>query len=241
VTIFSASDLAGRRIREARQRRGWTVRELADRCAGSGVPQITATVLTNLETRRRSTREIAVGEVLALAQVLGVPPLQLIVPLDAGEKLEVIPGTGMDAIDAVNWIADDGGGKIVREVRRPAPGWTEEILRRVRPDDVLTLVRLIGTAAHELAGADKALSNPRFREENPGRIPGYEKRLPVYADRLMHFAARMEALGYEPPHMTGAAEILKRHSLPATVEEWRERGAGDPAAYDDEEADDAES
>ena len=97
---LKASELAGLRIRQARQQRDWTAKELADQCAAAGAPQITPTVITNLETRRRKTREITLDEVLVLAHVLDVPPLQLMVPQNADEELEVIPGTCLDALAA---------------------------------------------------------------------------------------------------------------------------------------------
>jgi transcriptional regulator with XRE-family HTH domain len=102
---LGASDLVGIRVRQARQQHGWTAKDLADRCAAAGAPQITPTVVTNLETRRRKTREVTVDELLVLALVLGVPPLQLIVPQDPGEELEVVPGTELASGTAADWLA----------------------------------------------------------------------------------------------------------------------------------------
>ena len=107
MTTLSASDIAGRRIREARKRRGWTVRDLAGKCAEAGVPRITAPVITNLETRRRAGREVSAEELVALAWVLDVPPVQLLSPLDGDEVLEVVPGEGKDSVDAAAWLSDE--------------------------------------------------------------------------------------------------------------------------------------
>lgn len=131
---LGASDLAGIRIRQARQRHNWTAKDLADRCAAAGAPQITTTVITNLETRRRKTREITVDEVLVLARVLGVSPLQLIVPADEGEELEVVPGVNLDALAAADWIAGvriDGLGSPDPDAADPFARWQERVARMV--------------------------------------------------------------------------------------------------------------
>lgn len=131
---LGASDLAGIRVRQARQRHNWTAKDLADRCAAAGAPQITPTVITNLETRRRKTREITVDEVLVLAHILEVPPLQLIVPQDAGEELEVVPGLNLDALAATDWIAGvriDDLGSSEPDADGPFARWQERLARMV--------------------------------------------------------------------------------------------------------------
>lgn len=102
---LSATDLAGQRIRQFRQRRGWTARELAGRCAGVGAPHITATVITNLETRRRPSRQITLDELLVLAYVLDVPPIRLFLPLSDGERLEITPAVTKEAVPSVLWLS----------------------------------------------------------------------------------------------------------------------------------------
>ena len=100
----------------------------------AGAPQITPTVITNLETRRRKTREITVDEVLVLAHILEVPPLQLIVPQDAGEELEVVPGLNLDALAATDWIAGvriDDLGSSEPDADGPFARWQERLARMV--------------------------------------------------------------------------------------------------------------
>jgi transcriptional regulator with XRE-family HTH domain len=228
MTSLSASDIAGRHIRQARTERGWTVRELADRCAKAGAPQITHTVITNLETRRRGTREITLDETLVLARVLGVPPLQLMVPLDAGETLEIVPGDEMGAPEAVQWIADDVLSDLLRVTSLPAERYTGEILRRGSQGGILTTIRQIAVAARRIAEYDGQLLSSAFREKYPDSAAAAGDYLPVMADRLMHLATRMEALGYDPPGLESVREILVRRGLPSTLAEWRERAADDP-------------
>ena len=92
MTTLSASDIAALRIREARQKRKWSVKDLAGHCKKAGFPRLTAAVITNLESRRRPGREISAEELLALALVLDVPPVQLLSPLNGDETLQVVPG-----------------------------------------------------------------------------------------------------------------------------------------------------
>lgn len=216
---LSASDIAGRRIREIRQRYGWTAKELADRCAELGAPRITATVVTNLETRRRATREITLDEVLILARALEVPPLQLMVPLDAGEALEVAPGTELDGMEAVHWIAADPFLTRYQVLIGLGDEDTSDLVRWAESDPITTIVRQIRFASWYIRAEDEVL------EHGGGRADIAAKLLPMLADRLMHFRARMEALGYEPPRLGEVSEVLRRHGLPATLEEWRKQDA----------------
>ena len=217
---MSASDLAGVRIREARKAKGWRVRDLAAHCAKAGAPHITATVITNLETRRRVTREITVDELLAIAYVLDVPPLQLISPLGAGERLEIVPGTEMGALEAPGWIADDASvlGP-VRMARDGRPEFTELLLRRRGRTSALTVIRQIREVAARI-------------RRYPGDT-GYDRRtIPVLGERLLHLLESLAALGYEPPALPEVMEILREHGVPATLAEWRERA--DSEGDDDE-------
>ena len=85
------SDLTAVRIRETRRRRGWTARQLADRCAEAGAPELTVSVIANIETGRRDAeghrrRDVTIDEALALAYVLEVPPVVLIPAFLDGDK-----------------------------------------------------------------------------------------------------------------------------------------------------------
>ena len=208
----SASDIAGRRIREARQRRGWTARELASRCAAAGAPRVTPTVVTNLETRRRASREITLDEVLVLARVLDVPPLQLMIPAEPGERLQVLPCDVMDAAEVVRWIGADTHVALTHamvSMVRDKTAWIAAV-----PVTVVDMVRQVETAVNEITA--------RYGQ-GEGDDPGRGRHLALIADRLMYVAGRLEELGYEAPGLDRAGEILKRYGLPSTVREWRDR------------------
>lgn len=80
------SGVVGARVREVRRLRDWTAAQLAERCADLGAPEITSSVVTDLETGRRDKttgrrrRNITVDELLVLALALDVAPVHLIAP-----------------------------------------------------------------------------------------------------------------------------------------------------------------
>lgn len=213
MTNLSASDIAARRIREIRKRHGWTVKDLAARCADAGARHLTAAVITNLETRRRPGREITVEELLALASVLQIPPLLLIAPLGADETLEITPGHGKGVLDAAAWIADDdavfGPLRIAREHERTPDG----AISRWLNTNPLTLVRQIRMLNQAIRARDRAL-----RREMPpegGKLsPANLNALTVYGMLLRDYTQWLASLGYVPPALPGAEEILRRWEVP---------------------------
>ena len=208
MTNLSASDLAALRIREARGKRGWTVKELAERCKKAGVPQITAAVITNLETRRRPGREITAEELLALAWVLEVPPVQLLSPLGGGEVLQVVPGEGKDPLDAAAWLSDeDYSLRAARMAASTDPGETERILRY--RDSPLAMIRAVRGAVRSI------LFHERLNAASEDRP--YEDSFSVLGVRLLHLLASLEALGYSRPPLDEVMGILARHGVPASL------------------------
>ncbi len=129
---MTASDIAARRIREARTRKGWRVKDLAERCAKAGAGNITAAVITNLETRRRPGREITADELLVLAWVLEVPPVQLLSPL-GDEALLVVPGEEKGTPDAMAWLTAHDAATFPG---RPAPNVRTKTEHEPGPEDL---------------------------------------------------------------------------------------------------------
>lgn len=78
----AASDHVADQVRYWRQERGLNREALAERCARSGMPEITAMVITNIESGRRRDgvrrRDITVDELLCFASALDVPIWQLL-------------------------------------------------------------------------------------------------------------------------------------------------------------------
>lgn len=108
-----ASDVAGERIRIARERRGWSQAQLAAACATAGAPELTKQVVGTIERGRRSkdgtrTRLLTVEEVIAFAAALAVPPVWLLTPLHQRTSVKVTETRDALAPYALEWfIADE--------------------------------------------------------------------------------------------------------------------------------------
>lgn len=219
MTNLSASDIAALRIREARNKHGWRVKDLAERCRKAGVPRLTAAVITNLETRRRPGREISLEEVLALAWVLEVPPVQLMTPVSGGETLKIVPGEEMGALEAPGWLADDEA--VLGPVRSAASGYsghTEPALRH--KNSPLTLVRQVAAAAAVIRFRERMFRDAELREERAGSRLYSDDTFAMFGVRLLHFLEALDNLGYERPDVADALAILAAHGVPATLAEF---------------------
>jgi transcriptional regulator with XRE-family HTH domain len=219
MTTLSASDIAARRIREARKRRGWLVKDLAAQCKKAGFPRLTAAVITNLETRRRPGREITADELLALAWVLEVPPAQLLSPLNGGETLQIVPGEERDPLEAVAWLGDDDAAlPAVRHAGSARERDTERVLRyRGSP---VTALRQIRITARQIRYHDRFLSDPDWAAVAPDTPAYHTNSVTVLAVRLLHLLAALEADGYARPPLDDVIGILARHRIPASLAEW---------------------
>jgi transcriptional regulator with XRE-family HTH domain len=93
--------VVAREVRRHRDRRRLSAQQLADRTADFGMP-VPRNVLANLESGRRDT--ISVAEVLVLAAVLGVSPMELICPVGYDTEIEILPGRKMDPQQASRWV-----------------------------------------------------------------------------------------------------------------------------------------
>lgn len=103
------------RVRQLRARKEMTAQQLAERLRQTGVPWDRATV-TKLETGRR--QNISITELLALALVLDVAPINLFVSLD-NLPYEVTP-TRTEPADLVRaWVRGE----------EPLPGTDERMFR----------------------------------------------------------------------------------------------------------------
>lgn len=119
-----ASDFAGPRIRDARKFRGWSIAQLAERCAALGAPQLTTAVVGDIERRSRNARyprgrQVTVEELLVFAEALVVPPAWLIAPLGRGDVLAVGTGIEKEPAVALAWLTGDA--------EEPGAGWQEPV------------------------------------------------------------------------------------------------------------------
>jgi transcriptional regulator with XRE-family HTH domain len=73
----TVSDAVANRVQQLRKRRGWSARRLAEACAATGNPQLTESVVANIECGRRDKqgrrrRDVSVDELVAFARALDV-------------------------------------------------------------------------------------------------------------------------------------------------------------------------
>lgn len=100
-------DVVAARVREVRQKRRWTVAQLAERCAKVGAAGLTRQALYNLEATEdrqgHPRRDVSVGDLLALAAALDVAPVHLLVPIEEG-GYQPTPEIALQSVSARAWI-----------------------------------------------------------------------------------------------------------------------------------------
>src|SRR6188768_2402277 len=100
--MTSAPATVRRRVKQIRERRGWSVPELVERCETLGLHRLTRETITNIELGRK--KAIDVDELLGLAVALDVSPLHLL--LDHDEPALTIAGRATPY--PVAWLAGTG-------------------------------------------------------------------------------------------------------------------------------------
>lgn len=153
------------RIDTGRPKPGITAQALADRCTALGLP-IDRTVVAKLEKGVRQT--ITVGELMAFAHALSVPPVALLFDLRQ-PTTEVLPGVEADTWDALKWLTGESTGlpgaegtvdgeygiELLRQYDRLVAGWREQ--KRT----TMALVR--SQASQAPAGGDAAFFEQLMR------------------------------------------------------------------------------
>lgn len=102
----------GARVARYRRERGLTAQQLSAELLSALDVDMKRTVIGGLESGTR--KAVALSEVLALAYVLGVPPLLLMTPLGERGDVEAVPGLTGDTWDVARWVTGEapppGGG-----------------------------------------------------------------------------------------------------------------------------------
>lgn len=99
-------DVIASRVRELRQKRGWSAKHLADELQKVGLAW-DRSIVANFEHRRRET--VSVEELLALAYVFSVAPLNLMVPIvaddhDDAQAYEPVPNVWVPLSEVRDWV-----------------------------------------------------------------------------------------------------------------------------------------
>lgn len=111
-TPTQVTDPSGRtvaaNVRRVRESRAWSTYELAQKLKQAGRP-ISASAIAKIE---RGERRVDVGDLMALAVVLGVSPSGLMLPVivEPLDDVEITGSTSVSALDAWEWI--DGRGPL---------------------------------------------------------------------------------------------------------------------------------
>lgn len=178
------------RLRELRERRGWSADRLAEEMASAGIPWKRA-VVTKLETGRRQA--VSVAEWIALAYVLDVPPLELLAPLGQDIEVEILPGLEVDPYELRNWLT--GTGRLAARTTADTPSGMQFWNAAAEP---IRLYEQFTEAAKVLNRADL---DARTAEKigDPQRVQATRT---AYVDALQAWAevlGRMRAAGMRPP------------------------------------------
>jgi hypothetical protein len=167
-----------------------SVQAIADRCSELGMP-LDRAVLAKLEKGLRQT--LTVGELMVLAEAVGVPPILLLFPLGDEETVEVLPGRQVPTWDAVKWFS--GHGSVSEDWRQssvPTQLWEE----------------------HEMA-VSNWLEAPDFMVKSQAHgVPPENAYANMQASRrlmegnLLALRGRIRALGLTPPALPeGLADL----------------------------------
>jgi transcriptional regulator with XRE-family HTH domain len=94
---LTPAEVFGRRVREARERRGWNQREAAERLA------VDRTTLNKIEMGSRG--DVSISQLFTFANVLGIAPVHLLTPRADDLDVEITRGGPvMSPSDARRWI-----------------------------------------------------------------------------------------------------------------------------------------
>ncbi|MGW0711632.1 helix-turn-helix domain-containing protein [Streptomyces sp. NPDC002643] len=181
-------------IRRHRKAAGLTVAEAADACSARGL-SVPKTTITNLETGRRSSVDLA--EFIVLADVLGVPPIALLFPLDTAPTVDVLPGQPVPTWDALAWFT----GETASPEAAPK-GSPRELLDVFRAhSDAVSAARASMALAKDRRRMANTTLNPNRRKELLEAATGYEQFAFDDARALREFRNTMRERGLVPPQL----------------------------------------
>ncbi|MQS14696.1 helix-turn-helix transcriptional regulator [Streptomyces kaniharaensis] len=190
-----SKDVAARvaeRIRATRDAAGLTVPELAQLCADRGLA-IPRTTITNLETGRRTSVDLA--EFLVIADALGIPPISLLFPVGTAATVEALPGRAVSTWEAVAWFTGE-----TPSMEIPPAGSERELLDTFRAHDESVAAAATSTAlAKDRRRKAGTTLDPSRRADLLAKAAGYEELAFDDCRDLRTFRDRMRARGLTPP------------------------------------------
>ena len=169
------SDVVADQAKHFREARGLRRVDVADACARLGWPALTEGAIANLENGRRNAdgvrrREVTADEIVVLATVLDVSPVQLLLPIGRAATVEITPGQHLPIGDALAWVSGAGPSSLAGTQFALSEAYTEALapLLRLRAhqaalaDALLALVDTLPTRPQDVrAQAQKDLASAR--------------------------------------------------------------------------------
>lgn len=188
------TDTIAREVVRYRKLRGMTAQQVVDACAAQGLP-MKRTVLVNLETGRRGN--ITLSELIVLAAVLKIPPLQLVFPVGHDETVELLPDRREDVWRAAQWFTgeatlaynepSDSFIALFRQHTRHYTRWLE-LAQRART----------GLAASEMLAGEVDREAKRLRAERDEALSKVElHHLRAVRQKIVSLGLTPPALGLE--------------------------------------------
>lgn len=188
-------------LRRFRKEAGLTVAQVAQRCAEHGLA-VPGTTITNLENGRRHSVDLA--EFLVLAEVLGVPPVSLLFPLDTNPTLDVLPGRTTSTWNAVAWFT----GETPTETA-PSPGSPRDILATYRAHADAVAAAVVSTSlAKERRRKASTTLDPARRADLLETASGYEQLAFDDCRELGSFRDAMRKRGLTPPALPADLDFV---------------------------------
>ncbi len=204
-------------VRNIRRQRGWSARELAERCRAAGLPKWNREIVANVENGRRAS--ISVDELFVLAVVFGVAPLSLCVPLRQS-AYAVTPQITMHPWRAAQWISGTADGPIGADDADPKQRdlWTSStipvhVYQRL---DSLVSAFLDAERAYQIAeqtfsersdGLPPEIAELARKHVVPNEVPAQYReevtRLAYFGQRAEHLRTQLDI------HRNSAGEALK--------------------------------
>lgn len=185
----------GKRVAHYRSAQHRSAQQIAQRCADLGLPSLSRAVITKLENGRRET--VTAAETQVLGEALGVPPILLLFPLGATNRVEILPGVYMHPWDAVRWFTGRKG--ILQD--QPA-AQMEDGNPVALYDDHEMRVSTLAMMTSIVQGASGLLSatmpGPEI-ETRQKALLDVTQQFSTHADALRSLRARMRDLHIQPP------------------------------------------
>lgn len=186
-----------RRVKELRQRRGLSVRKLAEECERLGMPKLNQSVITNIEVVGRR-QDIGVHELLVLAHALDVSPLVLLMP-DGDAELAVTSDLRVNAERLVLWFAGE-----LPAAGLPTVGFGREA----------AAIRWYRAAYDAHSAAKDADRNARFarKDGEDEEAERFDQECDRHLQSLAGIADSLIEAGMRPPMINpGWARMMIRH------------------------------